>query len=64
MTSSADRGIRRLGYPCTRVGTKEPTVRTCRLANATEERVLQLARDNLHRLYDVLSWNHEHAITL
>ncbi|HWG90699.1 MAG TPA: UV DNA damage repair endonuclease UvsE [Candidatus Thermoplasmatota archaeon] len=53
----------RLGYACmnTTLGTKS---RTCRLANATPERVAELARENLADARRMAQWNAEHGIGL
>jgi UV DNA damage endonuclease len=53
----------RIGYACINTQLLSPN-RTCRLANATPERVVELARLNLHALGDILHWNHQHRITL
>ncbi len=51
----------RLGYAC--VNTQLPSpARTVRLANATPERLLELAAANLDALEAILRWNDEHGI--
>ena len=51
----------RLGYAC--VNTQLPSsARTVRLANATPERVRELAAANLDALEAILRWNEEHGI--
>ena len=51
----------RLGYAC--VNTQLPsTSRTTRLANATPDRLLELAESNLAALEAILRWNVEHRI--
>jgi UV DNA damage endonuclease len=51
----------RLGYAC--VNTRLPSsARTVRLANATPERLLELAAVNLDALEAILRWNEEHGI--
>jgi UV damage endonuclease UvdE len=51
----------RLGYAC--VNTQLPSsARTARLANATPERLLELAEANLDALEATLRWNEEHGI--
>jgi UV DNA damage endonuclease len=51
----------RLGYAC--VNTLLPSsARTVRLANATPERLLELAAANLDALESILRWNEEHGI--
>lgn len=53
----------RIGYACINTQLPSPN-RTCRLRNATPERILELARENLNRLEHVLRWNVEQGITL
>src|SRR6188508_709005 len=51
----------RLGYAC--VNTQLPSsARTVRLANATPERLRELAAANLDALEAILGWNEEHGI--
>ena len=51
----------RLGYAC--VNTQLPSsARTVRLANATPERLGELAAANLASLEAILRWNEEHDI--
>ena len=51
----------RIGYAC--VNTQLPSsARTVRLANATPERLLELAEANLEALEAILRWNDEHGI--
>jgi len=51
----------RIGYAC--VNTQLPSsARTVRLANATPERLLELAEANLDALETILRWNDEHGI--
>jgi UV DNA damage endonuclease len=53
----------RLGYAC--INTKLPSPnRTCRLKNATPEKILELASANLVALERVLDWNVAHSIEL
>ncbi|HVM45461.1 MAG TPA: UV DNA damage repair endonuclease UvsE, partial [Candidatus Thermoplasmatota archaeon] len=53
----------RLGYAC--INLTVPTqLRTTRLRNATPERVLELARHNLHETVKAARWNAEHGIGL
>lgn len=53
----------RLGYAC--INTKLPSPnRTCRLRNATSERILELASANLGSLEAILRWNAAHGIEL
>ncbi len=51
----------RLGYAC--INTVLPTTsKTCRLANATPERVVALGRQNLLALAEILRWNQAQGI--
>ena len=51
----------RIGYAC--INTQLPSSnRTCRLNNATPERVIDLARLNLAALIEILHWNHQHHV--
>ena len=53
----------RLGYAC--INTKlDPPNRTCRLKNATPERILELASANVEALQPILDWNAAHGIEL
>ena len=53
----------RIGYAC--INTALPsTNRTIRLANATPERVVALAKQNLSALGEILVWNYWHRIPL
>ncbi len=49
--------IRRLGYACIALGIDATTNRTCRLANATPERLRELIAANLAGLAEVLRYN-------
>jgi UV DNA damage endonuclease len=49
--------IRRLGYACIALGSPATTNRTCRLANATPERLRELIAANLDGLAEVLRYN-------
>ena len=53
----------RIGYACINTQLPSPN-RTCRLSNATPEKILSLARENLERLEKVLQWNAENDVTL
>ncbi len=53
----------RIGYACINTTLPSPN-RTCRLRNATPERILALARENLDRLERILHWNAGHGIML
>jgi UV DNA damage endonuclease len=53
----------RLGYAC--INTKlDPPNRTCRLRNATPEKILELASANVQALQPILEWNAAHGIEL
>jgi len=53
----------RIGYAC--INTQLPTSsRTCRLANATPDRLLDLTGKNLSALGDILAWNAAHGVHL
>lgn len=52
-----------LGYAC--INTRLPsTSKTCRVANVTPERIIDLARQNLAALAEILRWNQAHGIRL
>lgn len=51
----------RLGYACIN-STLGSSSLTCRLANATPERVIDLGRANLRSLAQILRWNQQHGI--
>lgn len=53
----------RLGYACINTRLPHPN-RTCRLKNATPEKILKLAGENLERLEAVLKWNAGQGIRL
>jgi UV DNA damage endonuclease len=53
----------RIGYAC--INTKlDPPNRTCRLRNATAEKILGLASANVEALRSILEWNAAHGIEL
>jgi UV DNA damage endonuclease len=53
----------RIGYAC--INTQLPSSnKTCRVANATPERVVDLGRQNMAALAEILHWNREHKISL
>ena len=56
--------IERLGYACVVRGIEAMTSRTCRLANATPERLRALIADNLAGLAAILRYNLEKEIRL
>jgi UV DNA damage endonuclease len=51
----------RLGYACINTRLPAPN-RTCRLKNASPERIIELAAENLTRLGPILEWNLRHGI--
>jgi UV DNA damage endonuclease len=53
----------RIGYACINTRLPSPN-RTCRLKNATPERILELASENLAALQPILEWNVAHGIEL
>jgi UV DNA damage endonuclease len=53
----------RIGYACINSKLTSPN-RTCRLKNATPERILELAAANLAALERILEWNVAHGIEL
>jgi UV DNA damage endonuclease len=53
----------RLGYACINTKLTSPN-RTCRLKNATPEKILELASANLAALEPILEWNAAHGIEL
>lgn len=53
----------RIGYAC--INTKlDPPNRTCRLKNATPEKIIELAAANVEALQPILQWNAAHGIEL
>ena len=56
----------RLGYACNNLslGPRGRTSRTCRLSNATPDRLEELSRENLVGLMEVLRWNVSHKISV
>jgi UV DNA damage endonuclease len=53
----------RIGYAC--INTQlQSTNRTCRLANATPERIIDLSRLNLSALAEILRWNQRYNVSL
>ncbi|HEX7226770.1 MAG TPA: UV DNA damage repair endonuclease UvsE, partial [Candidatus Binatia bacterium] len=53
----------RIGYACINTKLDSPN-RTCRLKNATPERILELASANVAALQPILQWNAAHGIEL
>jgi UV DNA damage endonuclease len=54
----------RIGYACINLTTKIPLNRTCRLANASDEKLRELITSNLTGLKKILKWNKENNIRL
>lgn len=53
----------RIGYACINTKLASPN-RTCRLKNATAEKILELASANVEALQPILEWNAAHGIEL
>jgi UV DNA damage endonuclease len=53
----------RIGYACINTLLPSPN-RTLRLANASAERVIELGRQNLNALAQILKWNQQHGVRL
>ena len=53
----------RIGYACINTKLDAPN-RTCRLKNATPEKILELAAANVEALQPILDWNAAHGIEL
>lgn len=53
----------RIGYACINTKLASPN-RTCRLKNATPEKLLELASANIEALQPILEWNAAHGIEL
>ncbi len=54
----------RIGYACINLSIGIPLNRTCRLANASEEKLRELIQSNLSGLKQVLQWNRDNNIRL
>jgi UV DNA damage endonuclease len=54
----------RIGYACINLTTGITVNRTCRLANASEEKLREIIISNLSGLKKVLEWNNENNIRL
>lgn len=54
----------RIGYACINLTTGIPLNRTCRLANASEDKLRELIQSNLSGLKEVLEWNKANNIRL
>lgn len=63
LPAAGERTVIRLGYACINTSLPSPN-RTCRLANATPERVVDLGRQNLLTLAEILRWNQAYGIAV
>jgi UV DNA damage endonuclease len=54
----------RIGYACLTVGVDDTTIRTCRMASATEERLSEIVSSNLTALNRILDYNAQNQIRL
>ena len=54
----------RIGYACINLTTGTPLNKTCRLANASEDKLRELIKFNLSGLKEVLQWNKDNNIKL
>jgi len=54
----------RIGYACINMTTGIPLNKTCRLANASEEKMREIIASNLSGLKKVLEWNRDNNIKL
>jgi len=54
----------RIGYACLTVGVEETTIRTCRLASATQERLTEIVAGNLAALDRILDYNAHNKIRM
>jgi UV DNA damage endonuclease len=54
----------RIGYACLTVGVEETTIRTCRLASATQERLTEIVATNLAALDRILDYNAHNKIRM
>ena len=54
----------RIGYACLTVGVEETTIRTCRMASATQERLTEIVVANLAALNRIFEYNYENQIRL
>lgn len=53
-----------IGYACITLGINDVKIATCKLRNASEERVKEIITHNLDVLEKVIEYNHEHQIRL
>ena len=54
----------RIGYACLTVGVENTTIRTCRLASATHERLVEVVKANLTALNGILDYNAQNKIRM
>jgi UV DNA damage endonuclease len=54
----------RIGYACLTVGVDETTIRTCRMASATQERLEEIVTANLAALNRILDYNAQNKIRM
>jgi UV DNA damage endonuclease len=54
----------RIGYACLTVGVEETTIRTCRLASATQERLAEIVEVNLAALNRILDYTAQNKIRM
>jgi UV DNA damage endonuclease len=54
----------RIGYACLTVGVENTTIRTCRLASATHERLIEIVKTNLAALNGILDYNAQNKIRM
>jgi UV DNA damage endonuclease len=54
----------RIGYACLTVGVEETTIRTCRLASATQDRLAEIVTANLAALDRILDYNAQHQVRM
>jgi UV DNA damage endonuclease len=54
----------RIGYACLTVGVENTTIRTCRLASATHERLVEIVKANLTALNGILDYNAQNKIRM
>ncbi len=62
--SQGEKNVIRVGYACQIAGLKGYTVKTCRMASATKEKLLEITHENLETLYAMLKYNFENGIRL
>ena len=54
----------RIGYACLKIGVIKTPFRTCRMDHATDEVLLELIRNNLETLEQMIDYNIENDIKL